>query len=150
MGLRTPTGRRDFLANLALALTVIPGVAIAARYVLAYLVPRRAAAVREVMLARLDALPVGTSREFRGVLGNDVLVVRLGDGDVRAFSVVCTHLGCRVVWDQQEGNFLCPCHMGRFDPTGKVIAGPPPAPLPSFSVRLDRDAVYVTVPVEEV
>jgi cytochrome b6-f complex iron-sulfur subunit len=145
-----PTGRRDLLANLAVALTVIPGVAIAARYVLAYLVPKGRVPTREVMLARLEALPVGHSREFRGVLGNDLLVVRLGEGEVRAFSMICTHLGCRVQWDQQEGNFLCPCHMGRFDTTGTVIAGPPPTPLPSYQVRLERDAVYVTVPAKEV
>ncbi len=145
-----PSRRRDVLANLAVALTVVPGVALAARYVLAYLVPRAAATTREVMLARLGAMPVGSSREFRGVLGNDVIVVRLGERDVRAFSVVCTHLGCRVQWDQQEENFLCPCHMGRFDTAGAVIAGPPPAPLPSYPVRLDRDAVYVSVPAKEV
>lgn len=145
-----PSRRRDVLANLAVALTVVPGVALAARYVLTYLVPRAAATTREVMLARLGAMPVGSSREFRGVLGNDVIVVRLGEHDVRAFSVVCTHLGCRVQWDQQEGNFLCPCHMGRFDTAGAVIAGPPPTPLPSYPVRLDRDAVYVSVPAKEV
>lgn len=150
MDWKTPTGRRDFLANLAVALTVIPGLAIATRHILAYLVPRKAVPTREVMLGELDALPQGSSREFRGVLGNDILLVRLGEREVRAFSVVCTHLGCRVQWDQQEGNFLCPCHMGRFDTAGEVIAGPPPTPLPSFPVRLDRDAVYVTVPVKEV
>lgn len=145
-----PSRRRDFLANLAVALTVIPGVAIAARYLLAYLVPGSAAALREVMLARVDALPVGGSREFRGVLGNDLILVRLAEDDVRVFSVVCTHLGCRVQWDQVAGNFLCPCHMGRFDTAGVVIAGPPPTPLPSFPVRLDGGAVYVTVPAKEV
>jgi len=146
----TPWSRRNVLANLAVAVTVIPGVAIAARHVLAYLVPRGRVPTREVMLAHLGDLPVGHSREFRDVLGNDLLVVRLGEGEVRAFSMICTHLGCRVQWDQQEGNFLCPCHMGRFDTTGTVMAGPPPAPLPSYPVRLEREAVYVSVPAKGV
>ncbi len=146
----TPSSRRDVLANLAVAVAVIPGVAIAARHVLAYLVPKGRVPTREVMLAHLDELPVGHSREFRDVLGNDLLVVRLGEKEVRAFSVMCTHLGCRVQWDQQGGNFLCPCHMGRFDTAGAVIAGPPPAPLPSYPVRLDRGGVYVSVPAKGV
>jgi len=149
MHLSRPTRRRDFLANLAVAASVIPGFALAGRYLMSYLVPGRRAGAREVLLTGLTDLPVGGSRSFDGVLGNDLLIVRLGEEDVRAFSVVCTHLGCRVQWDQAAGNFLCPCHMGRFDTSGEVIDGPPPEPLPSFPVRLDKDKVYVTVPGKE-
>jgi cytochrome b6-f complex iron-sulfur subunit len=141
--------RREFLANLAIALTVVPGFALATKYVFSYLVPGSPERRREVLLATLDQLPVGGSRTFKDVLGNDLLLVRLGEQEIRAFSVICTHLGCRVQWDQGEGNFLCPCHMGRFDTSGAVIAGPPPEPLPSFGVRIDHDKVFVTVPARE-
>ena len=149
MELPQPPRRREFLANLAVALTVIPGFALANKYVFSYLVPGGQERPREVLLTTLEQLPVGGSRTFKDVLGNDLLIVRLGEGEIRAFSVICTHLGCRVQWDQGEGNFLCPCHVGRFDTSGKVIAGPPPSPLPSFGVRIDHDKVFVTVPTRE-
>lgn len=143
------SNRREFLVNLVLALSVIPGFAWAARHVLRYLVPPKMRRTSEVLLTRLPHLPTGTGREFKGVLGNDLIAARLPSGEVRVFSSICTHLGCHVTWDQTAGNFFCPCHLGRFDSEGRVIAGPPPAPLPSFPVRVAGDDVYVTVPVKE-
>ncbi|GBC80028.1 MAG: ubiquinol-cytochrome c reductase iron-sulfur subunit [Acidobacteriota bacterium] len=143
------SNRREFLVNLILGLSVIPGFAWAARHVLQYLVPPKSQRTTEVLLTRLSDLPVGSGREFKGVLGNDLIAARLPSGDVRVFSSICTHLGCHVQWDQVAGNFLCPCHLGRFDTEGKVLAGPPPTPLPSFAVRVSGNDVYVTVPVKE-
>lgn len=141
--------RRDFLANALMALALIPGFALAANHIRRYLVPAGKRAAEEILLTRLGDLPVGGSRTFRSVMGNDLLAVRMGERDVHVFSSVCTHLGCQVGWDSREKNFLCPCHMGRFDMSGAVLDGPPPAPLGSFTVRLDQDKVYVTVPVAE-
>lgn len=141
--------RREFLANLAVAATVIPGAALAGRHVLTYLVPEERDTRREVLLAAVAELPVGGSRTYKDVLGNDLILVRVGEQELRAFSVVCTHLGCRVQWDQVDGTFLCPCHVGRFDTSGAVVSGPPPAPLPSYPVRLENDKVWVTVPARE-
>ncbi|MEW5877716.1 MAG: Rieske (2Fe-2S) protein [Acidobacteriota bacterium] len=143
------SNRREFLVNLILGLSVIPGFAWAARHVLQYLVPPKSQRTTEVLLTRLSDLPVGSGREFKGVLGNDLIAARLPSGDVRVFSSICTHLGCHIQWDQVAGNFLCPCHLGRFDTEGKVLAGPPPTPLPSFAVRVSGNDVYVTVPVKE-
>lgn len=143
----TNDSRRDFLANVAVALGVIPGLAIGIRHAFRFLVPSRVERTEEVLVARLGQLPKGSSRFLSDVYGSDLIAVRVGESEVRVFSSVCTHLGCAVQWDPQEGNFLCPCHMGRFDTNGNVTEGPPPAPLPSFAVRLDGDNVFVTVPV---
>jgi Rieske Fe-S protein len=51
------------------------------------------------------------------------------DGEILVLSNVCTHLGCGVRWDRDAKAFLCPCHNGRFDIEGRVIAGPPPKRL---------------------
>ena len=61
---------------------------------------------------------------------------RLGDG-YRALSATCSHLGCGVVWDATSSQFRCPCHGGVYDREGRVVAGPPPAPLTRVNVRVN-------------
>ncbi len=62
---------------------------------------------------------------------------------VRAFSAICTHLGCVVQWEN-AGFIQCPCHDGRFNgQTGAVISGPPPSPLPPRQVVVEGDDIYV-------
>ena len=68
-----------------------------------------------------------------------VFLVRGQDNKVRAISSICTHLGCHVHWDPQNKLFQCPCHGGQYDITGKVIGGPPPRPLATYSTRTDSD-----------
>jgi cytochrome b6-f complex iron-sulfur subunit len=64
---------------------------------------------------------------------------------VKAFSAVCTHLGCVVEWES-AGFIQCPCHEGRFSAqTGAVISGPPPAPLSPRDVVVDGDDIYVSL-----
>ncbi len=50
--------RRDFLANLALAVTVIPGLGVLASQVARYVVPPGSEPMREVLLGKLSDLPV--------------------------------------------------------------------------------------------
>jgi len=63
--------------------------------------------------------------------GEKIAAYRDADGKVIKHSAVCTHLGCIVRWNQAEATWDCPCHGSRFDPAGKVIAGPAEAPLAS-------------------
>lgn len=141
--------RRSFLANVTMAMALAPGFALAGWQVMRFLVPGTTRRSEEVLLTRLGEFPVGSSRVFLDVLGNDVIAVHLRPREIRAFSAVCTHLGCHVQWDQQANNILCPCHMGRFDTEGRVIEGPPPSPLPAFPVRIDGDNLYLTLPLKE-
>jgi cytochrome b6-f complex iron-sulfur subunit len=149
MELPPTTRRRDFLVNLALGLAVVPGFAVAAEYIRRFLVPATLSLREEILLTNLRDLPVGASRIFADVHGSDLVAVRLADREVRIFSSLCPHLGCRVGWDSAKNNFLCPCHEGRFDTSGRVVSGPPPEGLTKFTVRLDRDQVYVSVPLKE-
>lgn len=36
----------------------------------------------------------------------------------------CTHLGCKLVWNEEEKSFDCPCHGSRFDENGQIIDNP--------------------------
>ncbi len=67
-----------------------------------------------------------------------VIVVRLPDGELRAFAATCTHLQCIVEYRKPKGVIWCNCHNGQFDLTGRNVAGPPPKPLATFKVHVVR------------
>jgi glycine/D-amino acid oxidase-like deaminating enzyme/nitrite reductase/ring-hydroxylating ferredoxin subunit len=47
------------------------------------------------------------------------------EGKLHTYSAVCTHLGCKVTWNNSEKSFDCPCHGSRFSAnSGNVINGP--------------------------
>jgi Rieske Fe-S protein len=62
-------------------------------------------------------------------------------------SAVCSHLGCLVNYNKEKQEFICPCHGGRYDLTGKNIAGPPPAPLTTLPHRIEHGVVLVGIRV---
>jgi glycine/D-amino acid oxidase-like deaminating enzyme/nitrite reductase/ring-hydroxylating ferredoxin subunit len=62
--------------------------------------------------------------------GKRVAAYRDDSGAVTRLSPICTHLGCVVEWNTAEGTWDCPCHGSRFEPKGKVLAGPAESPLP--------------------
>jgi menaquinol-cytochrome c reductase iron-sulfur subunit len=57
-------------------------------------------------------------------------------GDFVALSTRCMHLGCPVRFVAASERFICPCHGGVYDFTGKVSGGPPVRPLDHFYVRV--------------
>lgn len=91
----------------------------------------------------LSDLPVGGTKAIT-YGGVSVLVLRTRES-VRAFSLTCTHLGCTVEWQADKKEFYCPCHDGRFDEFGDVVAGPPPIPLEQIAVRVEGENETVTV-----
>jgi cytochrome b6-f complex iron-sulfur subunit len=76
------------------------------------------------------------------VAGRPGYVLRMPNG-IRAFSGVCTHLGCVVRWQRGRREFFCPCHGGRFGPDGRVLGGPLPRPLANLDIRLKDGKVIV-------
>jgi len=86
---------------------------------------------RQFKLGPPEDYPVGTVRNFDG---QNVIVFRDEKG-VFAISTVCTHLGCIVSYDSEEG-FECPCHGSTFTPDGAVTKGPAPTPLPWMEVSM--------------
>jgi Rieske Fe-S protein len=76
--------------------------------------------------------------------GHKLLVLKTEEGVV-AFSRRCTDLGCLVSWDKRREQFICPCHQGVYDKTGRNIAGPPPRPLDRFDIVKRGDQLYVNI-----
>lgn len=66
-------------------------------------------------------------------------------GQAKAISNTCTHLGCPAGWNADKNEFHCPCHGGVYDKTGKNIGGPPPAPLPAFTAKIENGDLYIEV-----
>ena len=72
-----------------------------------------------------------------------VFVLRKTDTEIEVISNVCTHLSCRVNWDEQKQEYICPCHDGHFDSTGKVIFGPPPKPLEQYETKIENGNLFI-------
>lgn len=94
-------------------------------------------------VGRLEDIPVWGSKKI--ILGGSALLLVRGTNEVRAFSAICTHLGCLVDWDGQKRKIVCPCHAGFFDFEGNVISGPPPRALPRHTVKVSDGKIFVTV-----
>ena len=82
----------------------------------------------------------GTERKAR------FFVVSGRDG-ILVLSATCTHLGCLVNYNRERAEFICPCHGGRYDLSGRNIAGPPPAPLASIPFRIEQGVLSVGIKV---
>jgi nitrite reductase/ring-hydroxylating ferredoxin subunit len=72
-------------------------------------------------VARLDEVPPGSALRF-STTAFDGFVVN-DDGEVRALSSVCTHMGCTLHYRPSWQDFRCPCHGASFDLTGRLANG---------------------------
>lgn len=71
------------------------------------------------------------------------IIINLPGKGLVAYSDVCTHLSCAVLYDDTTHKLHCPCHEGYFDPaTGNVLAGPPTRPLPLIQLAIHDGTVY--------
>ena len=68
---------------------------------------------------------------------------RLAEGGFLALYQRCTHLGCNVPWDQEQGNFVCPCHNSQFTVEGELLSPPAPGPLDLFALSIQAGQVIV-------
>ena len=71
-------------------------------------------------------------------------IKKVKETEVIAISAVCTHLGCLVTWDEDQKIFKCPCHDGRYDSEGRVISGPPPAPLYRHKAKIEDGKILLS------
>lgn len=99
--------------------------------------------VQSVPIAKVDELAENKWKVFsfpdqyaQGIL------INLPKKGLVAYSDVCTHLSCAVVY-QGDGKLHCPCHEGLFDAsTGNVLAGPPTRPLPLIQLAIHEGTIY--------
>lgn len=103
-----------------------------------------------VAIAQVGELAENQAKVFTypDTYAQGILVNLPGTGLV-AYSDVCTHLSCAVLYQPDTQKFHCPCHEGYFDAyTGNVIAGPPIRPLPLIELDIRDGVVYAVRQVE--
>ncbi len=140
-----PQTRRRFLRWLG-GLTVVSTAAMVLTPVVAFLVPSRngrASGGGKTLVGTTADIPAGAGKVV--ALGSKPAIVINTPQGIKAYSAICTHLGCVVAWNDMIGVIQCPCHDGHFDPaTGAVVSGPPPAPLPPIPVSVEGDQIFLT------
>lgn len=72
-----------------------------------------------------------------------VFVIREEGDTIKVFSNVCTHLGCRVNWDDASQEFKCPCHDAAFDVDGGIVKGPQPRPLDVYETKVEEGNLLI-------
>lgn len=81
----------------------------------------------------------------RARISQTVYAVTNDGEDITVFSDACTHLSCKVHWEEERDAFICPCHDGVFDKEGNVASGPPPEPLYRFETQVEGDQLMILV-----
>ena len=91
-------------------------------------------------LATTSEIPVGSGKIFTE---QKVVVTQPTSGDFKAFSAVCTHMGC-IVSQISNGTIDCPCHGSRYSiKDGSVVAGPAPSPLPAEAIKVSGTSIIL-------
>lgn len=77
--------------------------------------------------------------------GQQSVLVRLENGDLAAYSAVCTHQACLVAYQPETQKLACPCHGSVFDPArgAAVENGPANSPLPEVEIEVKEGKVFL-------
>lgn len=105
----------------------------------------------DVPEAATDRVLAGTVSELRQAgwkifpFGSEAgIIIQTAPGEYRAMTATCTHLECTVQYEAASKRVWCACHNGYYDLQGRNVAGPPPRPLTSYTVKVEGDDIFVS------
>ncbi|MFE2097641.1 Rieske (2Fe-2S) protein [Streptomyces sp. PTD9-10] len=91
-------------------------------------------------LTRTGDVPEGGGTIFKE---QKVVITQPTKGDFKAFSAICTHMGCTVN-QVADGTIDCPCHGSKYDiADGAVAHGPATKPLPPKSIKVEGNSIHL-------
>jgi Rieske Fe-S protein len=103
-------------------------------------------AISKIELGKPTLFKAKISRQTGWIVNEAELSIYVLTEDGRdyvAMSNVCTHLGCRIRWIADQGQYVCPCHNGVFDKQGNVLSGPPPRSLDKYETKVENDQLFI-------
>jgi menaquinol-cytochrome c reductase iron-sulfur subunit len=147
--------RRDFVTVITATIGTLIGAVVglpAIGYLLSPALKVQKSEAR-VALGPLENYPEDTPTQFnftrtkingweKTINSYGVYVLRRGE-EVRVFSNICTHLSCRVTWQEEIQRYHCPCHDADFAKDGEIIRGPQPRPLDEYEVVVEEGSVFI-------
>jgi cytochrome b6-f complex iron-sulfur subunit len=138
------SSRRNFLLKIWLGLAFV-AVAELIWLVVSFLRPRKNRMRRGEFGTVMNAGPVDSFQpnSVTAFPRGHFYLTRLEDGGFLAIHRRCTHLGCTVPWNEEERQFLCPCHSSAFDIRGEVVRSPASRALDIFPITIENKVVFV-------
>jgi Rieske Fe-S protein len=95
--------------------------------------PKKSAKPAGTVLGAASEIPLGGGKIYSAA---KVVVTQPARGQYKAFSAVCTHVGC-IMSAVTNRTIDCPCHGSQFKITnGAVITGPAPSPLSAKQIKI--------------
>ena len=136
--------RRTFLEKAVTGVGVLLGLSVLYP-ITQFVVPPKQVKVseNEKIVASIDELPPN-SAIIKAFAGDRVFILNF-NGELKAMSAVCTHLGCLVQWKADESVVFCACHGARYTTTGEIISGPQPTPLKKYGVRVEDEQIVLSI-----
>ena len=137
------SSRRNFLTSVLIgwsAMIILPVVYAIYKYVVPPKIKEQF--LETLMVGRITDIPINSARIVK-FNKTPIVIVHTAEDQIKAYSAICTHLGCVVQYNNEERNFHCNCHGSIFDLNGKNISGPAPKPLIPFKVELKEDDINI-------
>jgi cytochrome b6-f complex iron-sulfur subunit len=78
-----------------------------------------------------------------------ILVVKSAKEGLLAFDAYCPHSRCELAWDDAQDEVVCPCHLSRFDASGKVLQGPAVSDLTPFPVKIQHATSQLSIDLSD-
>ena len=147
--------RRSFLGFMvtALNLAVVSALAIPAiRFVVSPLGRKSKEAWIDILSE--SELKVGETKEvgfvmkvydgYQTVDRKYTVYLHKSEHGLKCFDPACTHLGCKIKFQDDQRRYFCPCHGGIFSENGAVVSGPPPTGLIEHPVKVANGRILVS------
>ncbi|MDB5202942.1 MAG: FAD-dependent oxidoreductase [Ferruginibacter sp.] len=71
--------------------------------------------------------------------GDQLAIFKDADGNLHAVNPACTHIDCKVAWNNAEESWDCPCHGSRFNIDGEMLTAPARKDLEKIDLRKKAD-----------